>query len=117
MQAFPDRSFPLNTWPLYTWPGIYILVVDTPDCRIYVVEAEGRVYTVAVELRTLAVESESRSLVVEALTYTSTLAVYGLTYYGGVLYGYIPTPVQRTFEIPAEDRTLVIKKCGDGGKK
>ena len=47
-------------------------------------------------------------------TYDDPMAVYGIGTYGEGIYGYIPTPKQRTLTIPAEDRTLEIKRCDDG---
>ena len=48
-------------------------------------------------------------------TYTEDMAVYSIPTYDEVTYGYVPTPTQRTLTIPAEDRTMVIEQCKDGG--
>ena len=83
--------------------------------------------------RTLTIPAEDRTLVIEAMTGSAVLIVigniayWGLSYWGGSYWGGLywttiagtvavtGTPTERTFVIPAENRTLIIKACGDGG--
>jgi hypothetical protein len=93
------------------------MTTPTPACRTYIIEAENRTLTVLAEGTgsTIAVLETSHP---QHFAYT----YWGNLYWGGAYWGIVlggvsvtGTPTLRTLTIEAENRTLEIKACKDGG--
>jgi len=47
ISAFPANSMPDNTWPDLTFPVLNVyIIVELPECRIYIVPYEDTTYPV-----------------------------------------------------------------------